>query len=275
MDENTQPEVSQASFEETQYADQSWEIIGELEETHEFIPMQVEQLEGRVITSDPMFADYGGIPESDSGSRWHLPDELAGEFQREAEKQALVAAGQIQDEATEYEQLRAEELEQIKAQAFEEGKIAGITEAAEQQNQRLQAIEEQMKSIFSDLQVQLNEAVSSHAASAIQLALQISKKLVDGAVEINPEYILPIVNEALSQVGTARVDRVRVSPQDLEFIELVGLRKTLGDEDSAWDFTADESVKAGCIVDTSAGEVDFQLDEAWARIQDEVIRIAR
>ena len=89
---------------------------------------------------------------------------------------------------------------------------------------------------------------------------------------INPEYITQIVKEAVRSVGGASILRVRVSPEDMEFIKVVGLSEQLGELAKGWAFEADATIKSGCIVDSSAGEADFQLDRAWERIRAGVIK---
>ena len=121
----------------------------------------------------------------------------------------------------------------------------------------------------------MNEAARKVESEAVKFSVEIAEKLVGHAVEINPEYILPIIREALSKAGTANINRVRVSPEDFEFIEVVGVRKVIQEKEGSWDFEADETIRSGCVIDTSAGEIDFRLDEAFKRIADSVVRIAK
>jgi flagellar biosynthesis/type III secretory pathway protein FliH len=45
--------------------------------------------------------------------------------------------------------------------------------------------------------------------------------------------------------------------------------------DGSWSFVQDETIRAGCVVETSSGEVDFRLDQAWERIKDNVVKVLR
>ncbi len=259
---------SQEDFRETPYEDASWEVVGEVLENQDFIPMEVEVYSNEGLVFDPMFANYGGIPAAESVVRWHLPGEMAYQF----------GASQKQEEqelAIEKIQLTEEELAAIKNEAFEQGKLEGMTQAVETRNEKLQAIESSILGVTQDMQVQMSEIVGKVSEQAVQLALVISKKLLDTAVEVNPEYIIEIVNQALSLAGTASIQKVRVSPQDMEFIEVVGVRKHIQGYDQSWDFEADSTIRSGCIVDTSAGEIDYNLDLAWQRIQEKVMKVLR
>jgi flagellar biosynthesis/type III secretory pathway protein FliH len=118
----------------------------------------------------------------------------------------------------------------------------------------------------------MNQELQALEASAVKLAVEIGEKIVGHAVEINPEYITNIVRQALGKAGGAAIKTVRVSPQDLEFIQVVGVAKQLKEFDGTWAFEADDTIRAGCVVSTSAGEVDFQIDKAWERMRDAVLK---
>ena len=165
-----------------------------------------------------------------------------------------------------------EEIEAIKAEAFAAGQVQAIQDLSEQRLGELKQVEERMLQVFQDISQQINQELEEISSSAIKLALNISQKIVEHAVEINPEYITAIVREALGKAGGAAIRTVLVSPQDLEFIEVVGVAKQLKEFDGSWKFEADQSIRAGCIVNTSAGTVDFQIDKAWERVRDAILK---
>lgn len=253
---------SQSDFVETPYQDQSWEVVGELVENQEFSPMVLNSIPSSARVLDPMFADYGGFQESDSEKRWHLPEHLGGAAQGQSAE--VAADNRIQ--------MLPEELEAIKQEAFAAGQAQALTELTEQRLNELKQIEERMLQVFQDISQQMNQELQTLETEAVQLSMSISEKIVGHAVEINPEYITEIIRQALSKAGGASIKTVRVSKQDLEFIEVVGVAKQLKEFDGSWKFEADESVRAGCILSTSAGEVDFQLEKAWERIRENILK---
>jgi flagellar assembly protein FliH len=257
--------VNQANFVETPYEDATWEIVGESEATSEFVPMEIETVNvGAVNIVDPMFADYGGFPETGDSKRWHLPEHLSASMGSESEEGVEAQPDKIA--------LTEQEIEALKAEAFAAGKLAGLEEAVQQNVEKLAEIEQRFGVVLTDMATQLGEHVARIEREAVDLALAISQKIVGFAVEINPEYIIPVVNEALKLAGGATIRKVRISPQDMEFIEVVGVGKQLKAFDGSWQFEKDDTVRSGCIVETSAGEVDFQLDEAWERIKESVVK---
>ena len=267
MNSRTGKPLSQAEYKAGTYQDAEWELVGNVRLTDEFLPFEVAAIEGAAQYVDPMFADYGGVPKVPGKVRWHLPEHLT---QQQAAAAAEVHEGQEVEESIAAAEHRAA-VEDALARGRQEGESAAEEKA--KQNQAL--FEQRLQGIFADFQKQIDQDLIELQKRCIDLALRISHKIIDGAVEINPEYIVPIIEQAVALSGTAAIKNVRVSPQDLEFIRLVGLAKSFKEYDGNWEFVGDETVKAGCVVETTAGEIDFQLDAAWERIKDRVVRIIK
>jgi flagellar biosynthesis/type III secretory pathway protein FliH len=137
----------------------------------------------------------------------------------------------------------------------------------------MRALEERYGEVLRDIGNQLNESLEGIEQQAVSLAVAISEKLVGTIVDVNPEYILEIVREALKLTGGSSIKTVRVSPQDLEFFNMVKLSKEFKQYDGSWSFQADDTVKAGCIVESSSGQVDYDISRAWQRIADQVVKV--
>lgn len=135
------------------------------------------------------------------------------------------------------------------------------------------AFEQRFNSVVEDMQTQVAEAIHMHERSAVELALQVARKLVGEVVQGHSEYVLQIISEALKSVGGSEITTIRVSPQDFEFLQLeknAAIVKRQGPGD--WKFESDDSIRAGCIISTSAGDLDFDLDKAWARLREKVLK---
>lgn len=266
----TPSDLTQASYQGTPYEDQHWEIVGEFKGEEAFSPSDFEVLGSDVRTVvDPMFADYGGLP-APADRRSHGPITVGG-----AVGSAQFGVKKVEEEVDHRIRLHQHEIDRMLAKAREEGKIEALAEAVSQQQENLERLQSQINTILNDIDMQFKERVHEVEKQALDLALEISKRLVEGAVEINPEYILPILTEAIQKVGTSAIRSVRVSPEDLEFINIIGIEKQLKDFDGTWTFQADTSIRSGCVVETSAGEIDFQLDKAWDRLRDKILTVSR
>jgi flagellar assembly protein FliH len=214
-----------------------------------------------------MFSDFGGRIGS-AGSRRHgvtdtstysptkrLTDE---DLDQEVESRVQARLAQLE------QQIAASH-----AQGFEEGRVAAMSEVDQQQRE----IENRYRTVLQDISNQLNESIGAIEQQSLNLALQISEKLVGTVVEVNPEYILGIIKEALKLSGASAVKSIKVSPQDLEFLSLLELPKEFKEFDGSWRFEADDSIRAGCVVQMAGGEVDYRLDKAWERIKDQVVKV--
>ncbi|MFM1846916.1 MAG: hypothetical protein RL417_390, partial [Pseudomonadota bacterium] len=179
------------SFVETPYEDQTWEIVGERIECGDFEPMQFETIRTAALGADPMFENYGGIDTEGRAQRWHLPENLAyapERARREAEQAQEVAVPMVPES----------DVERMCAEAFERGKQESLAQAQAEYTAKVGEIAHQVEVLLQDLQSQLNGELNTLQQYGVDLAVKVAEKLVGSAVEINPEYIVPLLNEALT-----------------------------------------------------------------------------
>jgi flagellar assembly protein FliH len=270
-DQESTKELTQDTYRPTQYADTSWPVVGDFINQDFFEPSEFPVVERSNVVTDPMFADYGGGSDTTVTKRLHAAN---GQQQYAANKKGRpMSEEDVAEEINAALARQAEEfqqqLEQAKAQAFEEGRLSTMEEA----DTRMQAVEQRYAVVLEDIGTQLNESLRGVERQAVDLAIMISEKLVGQIVEVNPEYLIGIVREGIRLSGGAVIQNIRVSPEDYEFIKLLNLPKQFKDYDGTWEFIADETIRAGCIVTTAAGEVDYQVDKAWERVKEQVIKV--
>jgi hypothetical protein len=146
-------------------------------------------------------------------------------------------------------------------------------EISSESDERTRAIESRYAEILDDMRSQIKESVEAIEQRTVKLALQLARKIMNVAIEINPEYILTIVKDAVKVSGGATIKAVRVSPSDYEFISKLPASVVSKELDSQWAIEADESIRVGCVVETVAGTVDYDLDKACERIRESVSKI--
>jgi flagellar biosynthesis/type III secretory pathway protein FliH len=167
-------------------------------------------------------------------------------------------------EAAEKSHFDEDKVREALQQAYEQGAADTRQEVLEIQQQ----LEERYRLLWEDMQIQLDETVRANETKAVELALQVAKRLVGDVVDTKRDYILRVVQEAIKLTAGAQISSVRVSPQDYEFLKLEGYGdKTKAIAGEYLSFVSDESIRAGCVLVTSAGEVDFDLGKAWERIR--------
>jgi flagellar biosynthesis/type III secretory pathway protein FliH len=247
-----------------------------------FQPARFECLSESVLPVDPIFSNFeedsttddapslsGGIEESpvvldDSDSPAETPpssEQEEGEsFAQQLQGTAVVGVDHATHEAA-------------VAQALEEGYARGCAEARAEIELYQQQLEERYTVLWEDMQTQLRETTDAHEQQAVELAFQIARRMVGAVVNSQKEYVVSVVKEALQVAGSSEIKTVRVSPQDFEFLQLGGYGERIkihGDKKLV--FESDESIRSGCIVVTNAGEVDFDLDRAWARMHEKALQ---
>lgn len=233
-----------------------YEQVGQYAPIQSFEPITAEVVrQSDQPKIDPFFADYG----DDVGARQTIPQ---NQYQgAESPDQGVGEQSSAILDSPQLQQL----LEEERARGFAEGQ----SDAQSRLDGEIAAVRERMTVLCDELGAKVTQEVERIERQAIGLAILISRRIIAEAVEINPEYLLPIVREALGYVGGAEVHRVRISPADLEFVEIERIRERF---DGSWSFVADPAIVSGCVIETNAGEVDYRLDAAWERLKDNVVR---
>jgi flagellar assembly protein FliH len=174
------------------------------------------------------------------------------------------------------------EEERLALQAEHEKQLEELTTTLQQElsaqmvaesDEKVRAIEERYRTIIDDMGTQIRQEVEGVERRAVELAIQVARKLVGTIVDINPEYILQVIQDAVKLTGGATIKAIRVSPQDLEFLKMLSPEKQFKEFDGSWSFQQDDSIRAGCVVETSSGEVEFDLDKTWERIKESVTKV--
>jgi flagellar biosynthesis/type III secretory pathway protein FliH len=148
-------------------------------------------------------------------------------------------------------------------QGIEEGK----TEAALESQSALEEMGKELKQFQLQLVKEVKNVVAKTEKGGFDLALAISKKILNLTAEVRPEYIMEIIRGALASTGAGKALKVRVSAQDFEFLEVIGLPPDLSSEETGVIYVADENVQSGCIIETDFGEIDHRLDEMWNEVK--------
>lgn len=253
----------------TPYVQTTWLILNEEElGSRGFVPLQAETLSAQQRVCDPMFADYSGIMPANNGPAWR--GVAAFQYQQQ---DGGTAARELELRAREEQRKQRELVEQAAlvqgayTRGLEEGRNSARTEAEE----NLKALEARLSTTLDDIRVQISESLTTTEQKAAELALLIARKLIGSVVESSSDYILPIVKEAIALSGSAQIKRIRVGTRDYEFLQNIKPAALGAESDAAWSFEADDSIHIGCVVVTTGGEVDLNLEQAWERIRAQIL----
>jgi flagellar biosynthesis/type III secretory pathway protein FliH len=202
-------------------------------------------------------SDYDGV-ERDSGCS-DLEDEVP------PIQEAVPADGEASEDTSDKSlHINEGSLRSALEESYERGCVDARREVAAVQVQ----LEDRYRLLWEDMQTQLDESLRLNEMRAVDLALQVAKRLVGDVVEHQRGYIHHVIREAIKVAAGAEISSIRVSPRDYDFLKLADYgdsRKFISG--AALKFISDESIRAGCVLVTSAGEVDYDLDGAWERIR--------
>lgn len=252
--------ISQREFTPTPYAPTSWEVVGEQVKERDFVPMEVSIVKGEESLPDPMFDVF------DHG----LAEQGAERF---VVSRGAVFAGAVPDLA-ELEAVRAAERESLIAehqaaieQARQEGYEAGFSASEATIIEKYEALSGQLGAVVGEIQNEWRSLAEKLEQEALQLALQVSKRIVPAVAHLQPEYIVDIIKQGLQQLGAAEPVRIRLSPDDYEFLNVIGLPVELSEGELGVKYVSDDTITHGCIVETNYGELDLQLDAMWEQLR--------
>lgn len=116
----------------------------------------------------------------------------------------------------------AEQIEQIYQQAREEGKTAGYQEGMQQAKHAALVEVKHLQSLTSALEQELKQIDQIMAQDLLTLAIDLARKITSHALEIKPELILPVVEEALRQLpAISQPIRLTLHPDDAREYEII------------------------------------------------------
>jgi flagellar assembly protein FliH len=165
------------------------------------------------------------------------------------------------------------ELEKLRQQARQEGREAGLTEGREQGFQqglnegRAKAADEitRLKHITNSFQEEIGRANELIAQDLLAVSLDLAKAMLQTALKIRPELVLPIVNETVHYLPSVQAPAsLFLHPDDLKIV-----KQFMGDELSktGWRVMEDPHVqRGGCRVETPSNQIDATTETRWQRI---------
>lgn len=289
LDSAEQAEAPKLSaYAPTPYVDESWTVINAQPEAAGFAPLQVQSVSGVLVSVDPMFEDFtvsarlceepGGIStEASAGMarESRIEQSLEGASTVRVSKDSEVDQTGVLDEIEQVSSgISLQEHEQLLQAAISEATAAAQQSAQAEADARVQALSMQLAAVKEDLKAQVSESLAVTEQKAADLALSIARKLVGAVAESSVDYLKPLIKEAITAAGNAEIKRIRVSPRDYEALKSSSPEAVGVPAGAIWGFEPDESVRVGCIVVTSAGEADFDLDRAWERLKRQILNPA-
>lgn len=191
---------------------------------------------------------------------------------------------------TVFEEARGEGYELGRLQGYKDGYVSGLEDGHDEGLAKARA---EQDAVTAMKQAELNkfagemEAFAARVDNAIRvwteaaeerlagLAVEIASRALTSELSQSRESILAIVKSALHEAEHARQVRIRVNPMDVATVESHQQEITAAiSHIKGLEVVADNSIEAGCCIESESGLVDARVESYLARLADQVRRAA-
>jgi len=156
----------------------------------------------------------------------------------------------------------------VESEAAERGHATGYAVGLAAATAELEPARAALAAVLEGIEAQRDQLIQSVELRSVELALALADKIVGAALGANPVLVREVVAGALRRATDRDRLVVELHPDDLE---LVGpgddLARSLGIQQL--ELIGERRVaRGGCVVRTSAGEIDGRIDQQLARAEE-------
>lgn len=146
-----------------------------------------------------------------------------------------------------------------------EGYAAGHAEGLAQGRLDAQAERDQLLQLAAGFSGELAQANEAMSRDVLALALDVAKAMLKTALPLNPELVLPAIEDAMRRLPSVQAPALlHLHPDD---VTLVQAQSGDGLVASGWRLLADAAIeRGGCRIETGSNQVDAELPTRWTRI---------
>ena len=188
--------------------------------------------------------------------------------------ESLWESGKVKEPTAEHlhEKKVGDNILALEKEAYEKGFNAGERAGFELGRQKAEVAFNGLGKILEELTAFRESLYKVCEKEMVELAVAISRKVVQREVEVRNDVVLDCVRAALKAIVAAGEIIIRVNTKDLDIIgqhmeELL----RYGNGVKGVHITGDEAIaRGGCIVETNYGEVDVTLDSVMSEIEEKL-----
>lgn len=156
-------------------------------------------------------------------------------------------------------------LEAIKETARATGHAEGFAEGLKESRAHSEALRVRLNELFENTQSQLSSIQEQLSEQTLELALILAKAMLHQALNIRPEFILPVVREAVSKLPVISGHaHLLLNPDDLKLVN-----ELMKDELAAYGIKTRPDIslhRGGCRIETHTAAADASIESRWQRI---------
>jgi flagellar assembly protein FliH len=166
-----------------------------------------------------------------------------------------------------------DELERIREEARASGHSLGYREGVEAGQQAMATTVAETTAHFAELLGNLQTSLAhldQHVADQVlNVALEVAAQVLRGVIDTRPEFLLPVIREALGALPLHHAHVViRMNPADSSLI-----REQIGEQlsQTGTQIVDDtEITPGGCLLVAGASEVDATIETRWRRVLESI-----
>ncbi len=207
------------------------------------------------------------IEETNSGSYEEIIESA------KIESEDLIKAAEIQAQKI-IEDAEDETCERIKA-LEDEARQKGFEKGYEEAKSMYEHLLSEAESIREHAKVEYSEGIAGIEKDAIELIMDITRRVIREEITLNKEHIVNIVGEAIGKSSNRDNITVRVSSQDYDYVldnkdKLLSMAEGIGEI----DIKKDAALKPGdCLVETSYGSIDAGVETKLRKIEEAFVKM--
>jgi len=156
--------------------------------------------------------------------------------------------------------------EEARLKGFEQGYQQGYEEAKKMYENLISEAEQ----IKERANFEYSKAMSEIEADAVELIMDIARKVIGEEIKLNKEHLLYLVGEALGRTSNRDSILLKISPEDYDYVvdnkeKLLSMTEGIG----VLDIKRDPALKPGdCIVETPFGSIDAGVETKLRKIEE-------
>jgi flagellar assembly protein FliH len=207
------------------------------------------------------------MPLSDSDAKGKLSAyqrwEMTSFEEPKAGATTKVSAESIAAAKSEMEKIRLKSQKEGFTKGFEEGYQAGLNNGQNEMQRQLDAFL-QVSGQFNKAMQQAEQIV---AQEVLDLALDLAKAMLKSTMQIHPEIIVPIVEQAIASLPAMQQPaQIMLNPNDAALVKhQIGTEL----EESGWAVVADPHMNQGdCRIETPKNQINASMQPRWQQLTD-------
>ncbi len=166
-----------------------------------------------------------------------------------------------------------ERIDEEYRRGFEEGIINA--ERAMREDYENQFVEEKQKleKFMQNILTQFGILASKTEAGVLKFSIAIAEKILKREVEVDEEFILPQIREAVKRITGVEAITLRINPADEELVRNNrGTIHSTSDNIREFNIETDEKIDRGsCVIESAAGNIDARVSAQLNKLEDIIL----